>query len=628
LAYHNALVSQMSSGLIDRFTMEKRFCRPDGSMTWTQLSRRLYRDQTGKPVQELNALVDITALKEAQMKIAAAKDEAERLNVQLEDAITQAQQLAREANLASQAKSQFLAMMSHEIRTPMNGVLGMTSLLLDGPLSRDQRELADTIQSCGDALLGIINDILDFSKIESGRLDLDLTEFSVRECVESALDVLASRAAEKGIDLLYEVADGVPGNVRGDASRLRQVLINLLGNALKFTTKGEVVLSVQAVPDTDPEPELLFAVRDTGIGIEKDALGRLFQSFSQVDASTTRRYGGTGLGLAISKRLVNLMGGRVWVESEPGKGSTFSFTIRIEPLPSKPRPFVNAGRHSLDGKHLLMVDDNATNLRILSALARNWGMVPHAESDPLVALALLRSGRHFDLAVLDMQMPEMDGTMLATEIRKTIPGTVLPLVLLSSIGQRVEGDLFAANLTKPVKPSLLLEVLTAALNSVATEVAVDAPVGEAVSDLLGVAVITRAERVLLAEDNLVNQRIVLRMLSKLGFAAEVVGNGREALEAVGRQSYDIILLDVQMPEMDGLETAAHLVRDYPVAGVRPWIIALTANAMQGDRENCLAAGMDDYLAKPIKLGDLLRVLDHACHQRQARNPKVTVTIST
>ncbi len=624
-ARQRVLVQQMKLGLIDRFTLEKRYQRADGSVTWVHLSRRLYRDEKGNPVQELNALMDITALKQAQEELAAAKEDADQFNAQLENAITHAQQSALEANLASQAKSQFLAMMSHEIRTPMNGVIGMTSLLLDSPLTRDQREFAETIRSSGDALLTIINDILDFSKIESGKLELEHTEFSLRDCVEGALDVLATRAAEKRIDLLYEIADGTPGSVQGDAARLRQIVVNLLGNAIKFTSAGEVVLSVKAEFQTSSEAELQFAVRDTGIGIPPEAIGRLFQSFTQVDASTTRKFGGTGLGLAISKRLVALMGGKMWVESEIGKGSTFYFTLKVAVVPSKPRPFANVARNTLEGKHLLMVDDNATNLRILGQLARGWGMIAHGVAEPAEAIELLRGGRHFDLAILDMQMPSMDGEMLAAEIRQFLTADQLPLVLLSSLGQRTRSDLFAANLTKPVKPSQLLDALGRLITRVPhssthtdNENVVTVPLPVSSAPLVPAATV----RILLAEDNPVNQKVATHLLRSLKYTADLACNGVEVLQAVRRQTYDIILLDVQMPEMDGLTAARQLVIDYPNPATRPWIIALTANAMQGDRELCLAAGMDDYLSKPIKSADL-----DAAIKRAQLNHEPTIAVS-
>ena len=375
----------------------------DGRSYWAELEVQPLQDDQGRLAGFMALQLDITARKAAETALAEAKERAE--------------EAAADANRANQAKSQFLAMMSHEIRTPMNGVIGMTSLLLDSPLDREQREYAETIRASGEALLTIINDILDFSKIESGRFELEQTDFALRDCIEGALDLLASRAAEKQVDLLYEVAETVPAHLTGDPTRLRQILVNLVSNAIKFTERGEVVLSVRTVALAGDTVELGFAVRDTGIGIAPEAIGRLFQSFSQADLSTTRRYGGTGLGLAISKRLAELMGGRIWVESEVGRGSTFSFTIKAGVVASQPQRFVGGGEASLQGRRLLVVDDNATSRRILTELAVRWGMAAVALETPAEALSRLRGGEAFDLAILDMQMPEMDGVMLAERIR-------------------------------------------------------------------------------------------------------------------------------------------------------------------------------------------------------------------
>ncbi|HUR58221.1 MAG TPA: response regulator, partial [Opitutaceae bacterium] len=453
---------------------------------------------------------------------------------------------------------------------------------------------------------------LDFSKIESGKLELETLEFSVRECVEAALDLLAPKCTEKGLDLLYEIADGVPNTVRGDPTRLRQILVNLLSNGAKFTERGEVALSVHADTHYDGRVELAFSVRDTGIGISREGLSRLFQSFTQVDASTTRRFGGTGLGLVISKRLAELMGGHLWVESELGKGTTFHFGIVVEPIGSKPRPWLVPGKAHLAGRSLLVVDDNATNRRILSEVATAWGMNVRAASSGAEALGWLRQGETFDLAVLDMHMPEMDGEMLAHEIRKLRDPEAMPLVLLSSLGAREDvgaPSLFSAFLTKPAKPNLLFETLCRQLKSdamprpavTAHPFLGSAPAGEP----------THHERVLLAEDNAVNQKVALLMLRKLGFRADVAADGNEALEAVQRQHYDIVLMDVQMPQMDGLEASRRICLRWPDRRERPWIIAITANAMQGDRETCLAAGMDDYISKPIKTEELAAALERA-----------------
>ena len=605
----DALTQSLDRG--DPFLVTLAHTSKDGQEYWVDLDVKPIVDEHGRTTAYLLLEEDVTERRGHEETMRTVNAAMQNLNSQFENAIERAQLLAMDAAVANQAKSAFLAMMSHEIRTPLNGVIGMTSILECTDLNDEQRECLATIKMSGEALLAVINDTLDYSKIEAGRLDLEQVEFDLRGCAEEAAELLASKAFAKNLELVCDIAEDTPRRIFGDPVRLRQILVNLIGNAVKFTAEGEIVLQIGVETREGDTCTLKLGVRDTGIGIPADKQDRLFKSFSQVDSSTTRQYGGTGLGLAISKKLAELMGGDMWVESEPGRGSAFLFTIQARPVVELQAASIP---NALSGRRVLVIDDNATSREVIARHLRHFRCEPICVASAEDAESRLTSGESIDLALVDYRMPVTDGVTWARQLASR--GVRFPILLLNALGESVAEPAIAGAVHKPIKRDGLGERIALALGG-STKTAVG-PKTVAVDSKR--TAIEKPLRIMIAEDNVVNQVVARHQLARLGYQSTIAANGVEALAAMESGTFDVILMDVQMPELDGLE-ATRCIRANPRTATVPWIIALTAGVGSADREEARAAGMNAYLAKPLRPEALEAALAHAYEQVQTLRGK-------